>query len=127
MRTPNSRAATTAPSTSARGAWSPPIASTAMVIIKCSGGVPCGRRDPPGVRPRCPRLPAPYNSRSAGILGEAVSFHDNLGTWRGREWSGSRAGGAYSFGHVSAVVLGWAYKLLLFTPDRRGHSMVFPA
>jgi len=38
MRTPNSRAATTAPSTSGRGAWSPPIASTAIVIIKCSGG-----------------------------------------------------------------------------------------
>src|SRR3984957_1743054 len=33
MRTPSSRAASIAPSTSARGAWSPPIASTAMVVI----------------------------------------------------------------------------------------------
>ena len=42
MRTPYSRAAAIAPSTSGRGAWSPPIASTAMVIIKNSGGNPCG-------------------------------------------------------------------------------------
>src|SRR5215470_16415008 len=32
-RTPNSRAACTLPSTSGRGAWSPPMASTAMVIM----------------------------------------------------------------------------------------------
>src|ERR1700688_1913140 len=33
MRTPYSRAASTLPSTSGRGAWSPPMASTAIVII----------------------------------------------------------------------------------------------
>src|SRR5277367_2542265 len=33
IRTPSSRAARIAPSTSARGAWSPPMASTAMVVI----------------------------------------------------------------------------------------------
>ncbi len=33
MRTSNSRAASTLPSTSGRGAWSPPMASTAMVIM----------------------------------------------------------------------------------------------
>ena len=33
MRIPSSRAASTLPSTSGRGAWSPPIASTAMVIM----------------------------------------------------------------------------------------------
>src|SRR5215469_11949610 len=32
-RTPNSRAASTLPSTSGRGAWSPPMASTAIVIM----------------------------------------------------------------------------------------------
>jgi len=32
-RTPSSRAASTLPSTSGRGAWSPPMASTAMVIM----------------------------------------------------------------------------------------------
>src|ERR1700688_4941759 len=33
MRTPYSRAASTLPSTSGRGAWSPPMASTAIVIM----------------------------------------------------------------------------------------------
>src|SRR5215467_1391671 len=33
-RTPSSRAASTLPSTSGRGAWSPPIASTAIVIME---------------------------------------------------------------------------------------------
>src|SRR5271156_3946464 len=33
IRTPSSRAARIAPSTSARGAWAPPMASTAMVVI----------------------------------------------------------------------------------------------
>src|SRR5271156_5890304 len=33
IRTPSSRAARIAPSTSARGAWSPPMASTALVVI----------------------------------------------------------------------------------------------
>jgi hypothetical protein len=84
------------------------------------------RRELPGVRPRCPRLPAPYNSRSAGKLCEAASFHDSWGTWQAPEESGNRAPAACSFGHVNDVVLGWAYRLLLFAPFRLGHSMAFP-
>src|SRR3984893_10841658 len=48
--------------------------------------------------------------------GGAVSFHDNGGTWRVPERSGSRARGAYSFEHANDVVLGWAYRLLLICP-----------
>jgi hypothetical protein len=82
-----------------------------------------GRRELQGVRPRCPQLPGPYNSRNVGKPGEAASFHGNWGTWRAPGLSGNREHAAYSFGHVNDVVLDWAYKLLIFAPDRMGHFM----
>src|SRR6266700_1946612 len=53
MRTPNSRAASTLPSTSGRGAWSPPMASTAMVIM---GFCPQNQRNAKSLSRRLYRL-----------------------------------------------------------------------
>src|SRR6476661_2871583 len=77
------------------------------------------------VRPRCPQLPGLCNSRTAGKPGEAASFRDSWGTWRGPELSKNHERAACSSARGSDVVLDWACKLLRLAPESLRHHKLF--
>src|ERR1039457_3966752 len=99
--TPRVLAARTAPSTSDFGAWSPPIASTAMVSM-------FGR----ATLARLRLLPGPCTARSAGTRGGATWAHGNSDTPTGRRPSAHRGRGGYWSASGSVYVSDSAYRYL---------------
>src|ERR1039457_799084 len=99
--TPKLPAARTAPSTSAFGAWSPPIASSAMVSMS-------GRVTPQPLR----QLLDPCTGRTSDRCGGEVWVHDNWGTPRDRMLSGHRVRGGCSSAYGSVYVWDSAYLYL---------------
>src|ERR1017187_5485450 len=99
--TPRVLAARTAPSTSDFGAWSPPIASTAMVSM-------FGR----ATLARLRLLPGPCTARSAGTRGGATWAHGNSDTPTGRRPSAHRGRGGYWSASGSVYVWDSAYRYL---------------
>ncbi len=135
-RTPYSLAARTLPSTSGRGAWSPPMASTAIVII---GDFPATLTSSVGTTRAVPfwtlrarlqpgystlrRAPdAPCNTRNADRHGAAVSFRGNLGTWPSLGQRDDRARVSCWSAFWNVVVWGLALHCSLFSPRSRQHT-----
>src|ERR1700741_605754 len=100
-------AALIAPSTSGLGARSPPMASTAMVVILSRSP------QPPAILPRPRPLHGLCIYRNAGIPGGAASAHGNWDTAPGPCGAANHGCGAPRSAVWNVVVLDWASLLRL--------------